>query len=294
MTFDYPAIVTRCTNNYGPYQFPEKVIPLFVTNLLDGRTVPLYGTGSTSATGSTSRTTARPSTCSSTGRPGQIYNIGADAQMTNLELTRRILADRASDETSIDYVDRPNRTRPPLRRGLLQDPGAGLGASPLLRRASGGHGRVVCRPRGLVAADQGSRRGSVKGIILAGGAGTRLDPMTRVASKQLQPVYDKPMVYYPIATLMEAGISEILVITTPVDRPRFEALLGDGSQFGVSFRIRRPGRAEGHRPGVPGRRDFLAGDPVALVLGDNIFYGELGFDDRWPVSSTVPWSSPTR
>jgi glucose-1-phosphate thymidylyltransferase len=123
-----------------------------------------------------------------------------------------------------------------------------------------------------------SSKGINRAIILAGGSGSRLYPLNLVASKQLQPVYDKPMIYYPLATLMTAGLKDILIISTPQDTPRFQALLGDGSRWGIQLSYRVQPEPKGIAQAFLIGENFIDGNSVCLILGDNIFYGKMGLD----------------
>ena len=302
-TYGLPAIITNCSNNYGPWQFPEKLIPLMILNAIAGRELPVYGDGL-----QIRDWLHVQDHCDALlavldrGTPGQTYCIGGNNERTNLSVV----------ETICDVVDAELGRRPGTARALIRHvkdrPGHDrryaidcsrmqreLGWTPRRKFDSSlaeavrwylAHREWVDAdpqrriPAVLRAAVSAAAAGNLmKGIVLAGGSGTRLHPVTQCISKQLLPVYDKPMVYYPLSVLMLAGIRDILVISTPQDLPRFRELLGDGADFGISLSYAEQAEPRGIAEALLIGADFIGSDGVCLILGDNLFYGQ-GFVEK--------------
>ncbi len=292
VTYGAPVIVTRGSNTYGPHQFPEKLIPLFVTNLIDGEPVPLYGDGLNVRDWLHVEDHARGILHAlEHGAPGNVYNLGGGNLRTNREITQRLVAlcGRAWESHVRHVTDRPGHDRRYALDEVRRRTCARLAAAPHLRRRPRKHGPLVPRERCVVAAAEGRRvqgilrapvcraRPGVKGIILAGGLGTRLRPLTKVTNKHLLPVYDKPMIYYPLETLCRAGIRDIMVVTGGNSAGDFLRLLGNGSDFGLKDIYYTYQEGEG---GIAAAlrlcEHFAEGERVCVVLGDNILEDDIG------------------
>lgn len=302
-THRLPITISNCSNNYGPYQFPEKLIPLFITNLIENKKVPVYGRGENIRDWIYVLDHCRGiEAIIQKGQIGETYLLGGQSEMTNIEITAMILQIMHQAQEMIEYVrDRPGhdfryaidftKAREELNWQPEVDIRQGLAKTVAWYQDNIGWWtkiKSVTNPRidtndtnnpnPVIPTPCPSKRnegGKMKGIILSGGRATRLRPCTKVTSKQLLPVYNRPMIYYPLNTLIKAGIKEILIIVAPESAGDYLNLLGSGKQFGIKLTYEVQDEPRGLAEAFIIGENFIDEDNVTLILGDNIFEDNL-------------------